>query len=106
MSKNTDRATTSSDGRDPRHVFLDAHEVMQRYGWGKTRGYQNLKDRSLVPEPVLIHPNRWRLDQLLAWEERRMAAAEAALEGHQKGGYTAEDITALFPRPKRHRRSA
>ena len=33
---------------DPRHVFLDAHQVMHRYGWGKTRGYQNLKDRNLV----------------------------------------------------------
>lgn len=98
MSKNTDRATTSSDGRDPRHVFLDAHEVMQRYGWGKTRGYQNLKDRRLVPEPVFIHPNRWRLDQLLAWEERRMAAAEAALEARQRDDFTADDIAARLPR--------
>jgi len=34
---------------DPRHVFLDASEVMSRYGWGKTKGYQNLKNRDLVP---------------------------------------------------------
>jgi hypothetical protein len=106
MPTNTDRGTATPDGLDPRHVFLDAQEVMHRYGWGKTRGYQNLKDRSLVPEPVLIHPNRWRLDQLLAWEERRMAAAEASLEVHQKDGFTADDVTALLPRPKRHRRSA
>ena len=26
---------------------------MARYGWGKTKGYQNLKDRSLVPAPVM-----------------------------------------------------
>ncbi len=54
---------------DPRHVFLDAHDVMARYGWGKTKGYQNLKNRELVPPPVMTHPDRWRLDQLLAWEE-------------------------------------
>lgn len=106
MLKDTDRDAATPDARDPRHVFLDAQQVMHRYGWGKTRGYQNLKDRSLVPEPVLIHPNRWRLDQLLAWEERRMAAAETALEARQKDDFTADDMTALLPRPKRHRRSA
>lgn len=48
----------ASDEDDPRHVFLDAHDVMARYGWGKTKGYQNLKDRSLVPAPVMSHPDR------------------------------------------------
>ena len=38
---------------DPRHVFLDASDVMSRYARGKTKGYQNLKDRSLVPPPVI-----------------------------------------------------
>lgn len=61
---------------DPRHVFLDATAVMARYGWGKTKGNQNLKDRDLVPPPVMIHPDRWRLDQLMVWENRRIAAAE------------------------------
>lgn len=60
---------------DPRHTFLSASEVMARYSWGKTKGYQNLKDRLLVPAPVMTHPDRWRLDQLLAWEERRMDLA-------------------------------
>jgi hypothetical protein len=41
---------------DPRHVFLDASDVMRRYGWGKTKGYQNLKDRELVPPAVMTHP--------------------------------------------------
>jgi len=53
---------------------------MARYGWGTTKGYQNLKNRDLVPPPVMTHPDRWRLDQMLAWEEKRMALAEAALE--------------------------
>lgn len=67
----------AGDAADPRHVFLNAHEVMARYSWGKTKGYQNLKDRALVPPPVMTHPDRWRLDQLLAWEEKRMELAEA-----------------------------
>ena len=41
---------------DPRHVFFSASEVMARYGWGKTKGHQNLKDRELVPPPVMTHP--------------------------------------------------
>lgn len=65
--------------RDPRHVLLDAREVMRRYGWGKTKGYHNLKDRDLVQRPVMTHPDRWRLDQLLAWDDRRITAAESDL---------------------------
>lgn len=34
---------------DPRHVFLSAGDVIARYGWGKTRGYRNLKDREMLP---------------------------------------------------------
>jgi hypothetical protein len=26
---------------DPRNVFLSARDVLARYGWGKTKGYQN-----------------------------------------------------------------
>jgi hypothetical protein len=37
------------------------------YGWGKTKCYQTVKDHELVPPPVMIHPDRWRLDKLLAW---------------------------------------
>lgn len=65
---------------DPRHVFLSARKAMSRYGWGKTKGYQHLKNRELVPPPVMTHPDRWRLDQLLAWEEKRVELAEAALQ--------------------------
>lgn len=65
-------------GNDPRDVFLDARAVMRRYGWGKTKGYENLKNRDLTPPPVMTHPDRWRLDQLLAWEDHRIEAASAA----------------------------
>lgn len=91
---------------DPRHVFLHASDVIRRYDWGKTKGYQNLKDRSLVPPPVVTHPDRWRLDQLLAWEERRMALAEAALEALVAPVREELTISELLPQPKGRRRSA
>ncbi len=90
---------------DPRNVFLDARDVMRRYGWGKTKGYQNLKDRDLVPPPVMTHPDRWRLDQLLAWEEKRMALAEAALEDLVALEREEVTVTELLPQPKRRRRA-
>lgn len=89
--------TELAPGLDPRHVFLDARDVMARYGWGKTRGYQNLKDRDLVPPPVMTHPDRWRLDQLLAWEDRRIAHAESArTPSHSQ-------LSEHLPQPKRVR---
>ncbi|MFD1506071.1 hypothetical protein FE374_18290 [Georgenia yuyongxinii] len=91
---------------DPRHVFLTAREVMARYGWGKTKGYQNLKDRRVVPPPVMTHPDRWRLDQLLAREERRMALAEVAVDTLVAPDREPTTVTDLLPQPKRRRRSA
>jgi hypothetical protein len=69
----------------------------------KTKGYQNLKDRSLVPAPVMTHPDRWRLDQLMAWEERRMEFAQAALEALIEPSQVAASISDLLPQPKRRR---
>lgn len=86
---------------DPRHVFLSAAEVIARYGWGKTRGYQHLKDRALIPPPVMTHPDRWRLDQLLDWEEKRIALAEAALEVLVAPTREEVRIADLLPQPKR-----
>lgn len=91
---------------DPRHVFLHAGDVMSRYGWGKTKGYQNLKDRSLVPPPVMTHPNRWRLDQLLAWEELRIGLAEEGLQALLHTDHGPQSVTDLLPQSKRRRRSA
>ena len=91
---------------DPRHVFLDARDVMARYGWGKTKGYQNLKDRDLVPPPVMTHPDRWRLDQLMSWEERRMSEATAAVECFAPSDQERPSLTQMLPQPKRRRRSA
>ena len=96
----------ASDANDPRHVFLSASEVMARYGWGKTRGYQNLKDRELVPAPVMTHPDRWRLDQLLAWEEKRMELAEAAMEALVAPVREEVNVRDLLPQSKRKSRTA
>jgi len=95
----------ASNDTDPRHVFLDAHDVMARYGWGKTKGYQNLKDRSLVPAPVMTHPDRWRLDQLLSWEEKRMELADAAFQALEAAPRDEVGLTDLLPQPKRRRRA-
>lgn len=92
--------TDIDPGVDPRHVFLDARDVMARYGWGKTRGYQALKDRDLVPPPVMTHPDRWRLDQLLAWEDHRIESA--LVESAPVAGRRLVD---LLPPPKRAGRS-
>jgi len=91
---------------DPRNVFLSAGQVLARYGWGKTKGYQNLKDRELVPPPVMTHPDRWRLDQLLAWEEKRIALAEAALEALIAPGREEANLVDLLPQSKRSNRAS
>ena len=90
---------------DPRHVFLSAGEVIARYGWGKTKGYQNLKDRTLIPPPLITHPDRWRLDQLLAREETHIALAEAAVEALPAAEGDKLTVTDLLPQPKRRRRA-
>lgn len=51
------------------------------------------KDRSLIPPPVMTHPDRWRLDQLLDWEEKRIALAEAALETLTAPAPAADGVT-------------
>ena len=91
---------------DPRHVFLSAADVIARYGWGKTRGYQHLKERDGVPPPVVSHPARWRLDQLIAWEDKGMAVAAAALEVPVAPRREPSIVAELLPPPKRRRRLA
>jgi hypothetical protein len=55
---------------------------------------------------VMSHPDRWRLDQLLAWEEKRMALAEAALKALVAPDREPTSVTDLLSQPKRRRRSA
>lgn len=54
----------------------------------------------------MTHPDRWRLDQLLAWEEKRMELAEAALDALVAPDRQETTVTDLLPQPKRRRRTA
>lgn len=62
---------TSHEVSDARDVFLSAREVIARYGWGRTKGYQVLRGDDF-PRP--IGGDRYRLDSLLAWEEAQLTA--------------------------------
>lgn len=55
---------------DPRHVFLTPAEVMARYRWGRTKGYEVMRSRpDGFPRAV---GGRYRLDSLLGWEDRQL----------------------------------
>jgi hypothetical protein len=54
----------------------------------------------------MTHPDRWRLDRLLAWEEKRMALAEAALEAPVAPERAEVSVTEPLPPPKRRRHRA
>ena len=90
---------------DPRHIFLNASDVIARYGWGKTRGYRNLKDRELVPPPVMTHPDRWRLDQLMAAEKKLIALAQSSPGAVPALDHRPATLTDLLPKPKHRRRA-
>lgn len=55
---------------DPAHTFLAAKEVIARYGWGRTEGYQVMASPGF-PRAIA---RRYRLDTLIAWEEAQLAA--------------------------------
>lgn len=87
---------------DPRRVFLGAHDVMARCGSAKTKGSSNLKDRSLVPAGHDA-PDRWRLDQSLAWEAKRMELAGGALDALTAPEGEELYLTDPLSQPKRRR---
>lgn len=47
----------------------------------------------------MTHPDRWRLDQPLGWEERRIALAEAAVEALVAPAGEEVGLNDLLPRP-------
>lgn len=84
---------------DPRHMFLTAKEVIARYGWGRTKGYQMLRQRGF-PRPV--GRDRYRLDALMAWEDRQLTQDEPP--GTEAGD--SGTLALAFPPRKRPRRTA
>lgn len=77
------RPTTTARGsdHDPRHTFLTAREVIARYRWGRTKGYEQLRQRDF-PRPVA---GRYRLDLLMDWEDRQLTEPAAPPEPHPTG---------------------
>ena len=60
---------------NPLHNFLTAQDVIARYGWGRTKGYQMLRSRGF-PRP--IGRDRYRLDSLIVWEDAQISEARPA----------------------------
>jgi hypothetical protein len=58
----------------PEHTFLKAHQVIARYGWGRTKGYRMLRSEGF---PIPIGGDRYRLDTLMDWERRQQPGAAA-----------------------------
>ena len=77
-SQTTHGRSKSPEGAapDPLHNFLTAQEVIARYGWGRTKGYQMLRSRGF-PRPV--GRDRYRLDSLLNWEDVQISQVRPAL---------------------------
>lgn len=84
---------------DPRHTFLTAKEVIARYGWGRTKGYQMLRQRGF---PRSVGRDRYRLDALMAWEDRQLAQDEPPVAAVADAG----TLAFAFPPRKRPRRTA
>lgn len=70
----TDALTVS-----PRDIFLTSKEVIARYRWGRTRGYEMLK-RPGFPKRVA---GAYRLDTLHAWEDGQLTGS-LAVEGAEE----------------------
>jgi hypothetical protein len=83
---------------DPRHVFLTPVEVMARYRWGRTKGYEVMRGRpNGFPRAI---GGRYRLDSLLGWEDHQLGLAA---EGQS---VSASVVLPLLPPRKRHGRKA
>lgn len=76
-----------TDMDDPRHVFLDARRDAP-LRLGQDQGLPEPQGPDLVPPPVMTHPDRWRLDQLLAWggEAHRAGRGGAGGDGRTRPG--------------------
>jgi len=63
---------TAERGADPKNTFLTTPEVMKRYRWCRTRAYEYTGPRRREGFPPRIG-GAFRLDTLIAWEQRRLA---------------------------------
>ena len=75
------------------HVFLTPAEVMARYRWGRTKGYEVMRSRR-DDFPCALG-GRYRLDSLPVWEDRQLGLSS----GEQLGvssGELADSDTSMF----------
>ena len=78
---------------DPRHTFLKSQEVIARFRWGRTRGYLELKKPGF-PRPI---GGNYRLDTLIAWEDRCLAGDVPEKDATAVTIPLAELVTAQVP---------
>ncbi|NMM34106.1 MAG: hypothetical protein HHJ13_08920 [Phycicoccus sp.] len=78
---------------DPRHTFLKSQEVIARFRWGRTRGYLELKKPGF-PRPI---GGNYRLDTLIAWEDRCLAGDVPPKDAITVSIPVAELVTAQVP---------
>jgi hypothetical protein len=55
---------------DTRNTFLSRADVIERYGWGRTKGYLVMSSPGF---PRAIAGDRYRLDTVTAWEDAQLA---------------------------------
>jgi len=53
----------------PEHTFLSRRDVIRRYGWVKTKGYQTMA----APDFPTAISGVYRLDTLIGWENKQVA---------------------------------
>lgn len=61
-------AGTPEWAQGPEHIFLTKQEVIARYRWSRSKGYEIMQS----PDFPRAIEGRYRLDTLLAWEERQL----------------------------------
>lgn len=68
---------------DPKNTFLTSTEVIRRYRWGRTKGYQMLRSPGF-PRSI---GGAYRLDTLAAWEDRQLTrSADSSADTGAAGG--------------------
>ena len=87
--------TTTHPVGDPRHTFLKPQEVIARFRWGRTRGYLELKKPGF-PRPI---GGNYRLDTLIAWEDRCLAGDVPERDATTVMVPLVEPVTAQGARP-------
>lgn len=88
---------------DPRHVLPQRQRGDRPLWLGQDARLSAPQGPHAHPATGDDPPERWPLDQLLAWEEKRIALAESALESLVAPTREEVGLTGLLPQPKPRR---